>query len=112
MLCVDVACADEHQQFTRAQTVLNRLNIFANAASLGGVESLVVHPASLWRLHHSPEQRLKAGINDGMLRISVGVEPNDDLIGDFEQALAGLYHVITDFANTEKLQQLMKYIWR
>lgn len=90
MLCVEVAGVNEHQQFTRAQTVLNRLNIFANAASLGGVESLAVHPASMWGLHHSPEQKLKAGINDGMLRISVGIEHIDDLIGDFEQALAGL----------------------
>lgn len=90
MLCVEVAGADEHQQFTHAQTVLSRLKIFANAASLGGVESLAVHPASMWGLHHSPEQKLKAGINDGMLRISVGIEHIDDMIGDFEQALAGL----------------------
>ncbi|MFB2118283.1 PLP-dependent aspartate aminotransferase family protein [Parapedobacter sp. 2B3] len=90
MLCVEIAGADERQQFGRAQAVLNRLRIFANAASLGGVESLVVHPASMWGLHHSPEQKLKAGINDGMLRISVGIEHIDDLIGDFEQALAGL----------------------
>ena len=90
MLCVEVAGADERQQFAHAQTVLNRLKIFANAASLGGVESLAVHPASMWGLHHSPEQKLKAGINDGMLRISVGIEHIDDLIGDFEQALAGL----------------------
>jgi len=88
MLCVEVAGADEYQQFARAQAVLNRLKIFANAASLGGVESLVVHPASMWGLHHSPEQKAKAGINDGMLRISVGIEHIDDLIGDFEQALA------------------------
>ena len=90
MLCVEVAGADEHQQFTRAQAVLSRLKVFANAASLGGVESLAVHPASMWGLHHSPEQKQKAGINDGMLRISVGIEHVDDLIGDFEQALAGL----------------------
>ncbi len=87
MLCVEVDGNDEHQQFERALTVLNSLRIFANAASLGGVESLAVHPASMWGLHHSPEQKLKAGINDGMLRISVGVEHIDDLIEDFEQAL-------------------------
>ncbi|SKB27916.1 methionine-gamma-lyase [Parapedobacter luteus] len=87
MLCVEIAGKDEQEQFTRAQTVLNSLQLFANAASLGGVESLVVHPASMWGLHHSPEQKLKAGINDGMLRISVGIEHEEDLIGDFEQAL-------------------------
>ena len=88
MLCVEVDGNDEKEQFDRAQTVLNNLQIFANAASLGGVESLAVHPASMWGLHHSPEQKRKAGINDGMLRISVGIEHIDDLIGDFEQALA------------------------
>src|SRR5690606_5743970 len=87
MLCVEVDGKDEQEQFARAQLVLNTLRIFANAASLGGVESLAVHPASMWGLHHSPEQKLKAGINDGMLRISVGIEHIDDLIGDFEQAL-------------------------
>ena len=88
MLSVEVAGDSEEQQFYRAQKVLNSLRIFANAASLGGVESLAVHPASMWGLHHSPEQKLKAGINDGMLRISVGIEHIDDLIADFDQALA------------------------
>lgn len=87
MLCVEVGGENEHAQFEHAQTVLNNLHIFANAASLGGVESLVVHPASMWGLHHSPEQKLKAGINDGMLRISVGIENIEDLVADFEQAL-------------------------
>ncbi len=86
MLCVEMDGKDETQQFAHAQLALNSLRIFANAASLGGVESLVVHPASMWGLHHSPEQKQKAGINDGMLRISVGIEHIDDLIGDFEQA--------------------------
>ncbi|MFC3198716.1 trans-sulfuration enzyme family protein [Parapedobacter deserti] len=88
MLCVEIDGEDEQEQFARAQTVLNHLRIFANAASLGGVESLAVHPASMWGMHHSPEQKQKAGINDGMLRISVGIEHIEDLIADFEQALA------------------------
>lgn len=88
MLCIEVDGKDEQEQFVRAQTVLNHLQVFANAASLGGVESLAVHPASMWGLHHSPEQKLKAGINDGMLRISVGIEHIEDLITDFEQGLA------------------------
>lgn len=87
MLCVEMDRKDEQEQYVRAQTVLKNLRVFANAASLGGVESLAVHPASMWGLHHSPEQKLKAGINDGMLRISVGIEHIDDLTGDFEQAL-------------------------
>lgn len=88
MLCVELAGETEKIQFQRAQTVLNSFEIFANAASLGGVESLAVHPASMWGMHHSKEQKEKAGINDGMLRISVGIEHIDDIISDFEQALA------------------------
>lgn len=86
MLCIEVAGKDETVQFERAQIIINNLQVFGNAASLGGVESLIVHPASMWGLHHSPEQKQKAGINDGMLRISVGIEHIDDLIGDFQQA--------------------------
>lgn len=88
MLCVELAAASEEEGFERAQYVLQKLTLFANAASLGGVESLAVHPASMWGLHHSKEQKKKAGINDAMLRISVGIEHAADLIADFDQALA------------------------
>jgi len=90
MLCVEVDGRSEQEQFSRAQRILDRLQLFTNAASLGGVESLVVHPASMWGMHHAPEQKQQAGINDGMLRISVGIEHIGDLIADFEQALTDL----------------------
>ncbi len=90
MLCIEVAGKDESEQFRNAQTIIDALRVFGNAASLGGVESLIVHPASMWGLHHSPEQKQKAGISDGMLRISVGIEHIDDLIGDFQQAFEHL----------------------
>lgn len=88
MLCIEVAGADDDAEFQNAQTILSNLRIFANAASLGGVESLAVHPASMWGSHHSDEQKKTSGITRGMLRISVGIEHIDDLIGDFEQAIA------------------------
>lgn len=88
MLCVEVAGADEDEEFRNAQTILTNLRVFANAASLGGVESLIVHPASMWGSHHSNEQKKTSGITRGMLRISVGIEHIDDLIGDFQQAIA------------------------
>lgn len=88
MLCVEVAGEDENAAFRNAQTILSNLRIFANAASLGGVESLVVHPASMWGSHHTDEQKKTSGITRGMLRISVGIEHIDDLIGDFQQAIA------------------------
>lgn len=86
MLCLEVDGQDEQQQFDRAQLILRKLNVFANAASLGGVESLIVHPASMWGQHHSKQQKEKAGINNGLLRISVGIEHIDDLTADFAQA--------------------------
>ena len=87
MLCIEVAGKDEENEFKNAQTILNNLKIFANAASLGGVESLVVHPASMWGSHHSAKQKKTSGITRGMLRISVGIEHIDDIITDWKQAI-------------------------
>jgi cystathionine beta-lyase len=58
------------------------------ALSLGGVESLVCVPSRTSHRLMSPEERLRAGINDGLVRVSVGIEDADDLLADFEQALA------------------------
>lgn len=90
MLCIEVAGKDETDEFKNAQTILNNLKLFANAASLGGVESLVVHPASMWGSHHSSSQKKVSGITLGMLRISVGIEHIEDIIADWEQAIAKL----------------------
>lgn len=90
MICITIAGADEQDSFLRAQQLLNKLTVFANAASLGGVESLIVHPASMWGSHHSAEQKKTSGISQGMLRISVGIEHIEDLIADFEQAFQPL----------------------
>ncbi len=87
MLCIDVAGANDQEQFARAQVLLNNLKVFSNAVSLGGVESLIAHPASMWGASQTEEQRKKSGITTGLLRISVGIEHIDDLIADFEQAL-------------------------
>lgn len=90
MLCIEVAGNNEEEEFKNAQTILGNLRIFVNAASLGGVESLVVHPASMWGSHHSKEQKETSGITRGMLRISVGIEHIDDIISDWEQAISKL----------------------
>ena len=87
MLCIEVIGDTEQQAHKNAQNILNKLEIFANAASLGGVESLVVHPASMWGSHHNKTQKTSSGITPGMLRISVGIEHIDDLIQDFQNAL-------------------------
>ncbi|WP_020593339.1 trans-sulfuration enzyme family protein [Kiloniella laminariae] len=70
-----------------AKRVLERVEIFALAVSLGGVESLIEHPASMTHAAVPPEHRAQIGITDNLIRLSVGVEEADDLIEDLRQAL-------------------------
>ncbi len=88
MMSFEVKGETDAERFQRAQRLINRLKLAVNAVSLGGVETLVVHPASMWRYHYSDEQRAAAGINAGLIRLSVGIEHIDDLIADVEQALS------------------------
>ncbi|QQS54416.1 MAG: PLP-dependent transferase [Candidatus Competibacteraceae bacterium] len=66
---------------------LERCRIFVLAESLGGVESLIEHPAIMTHASVPPEVRLELGIDDGLVRLSVGVEAVEDLVADLEQAL-------------------------
>jgi cystathionine gamma-lyase len=70
-----------------ARRFLERVEIFALAESLGGVESLIEHPAIMTHASIPAEQRAALGIGDTLIRISVGVEDLDDLIADLDQAL-------------------------
>jgi len=70
------------------ERLLLGLRWFTLAESLGGVESLVAHPASMTHASMTPEARLRAGISDGLIRLSVGIEDPADLIEDLRQALA------------------------
>jgi cystathionine beta-lyase/cystathionine gamma-synthase len=74
----------------KAATVLGRTHVYALAESLGGVESLISHPASMTHASVPPERRNEMGITDGLIRLSTGVEDADDLIADLEQAFKGL----------------------
>jgi cystathionine beta-lyase/cystathionine gamma-synthase len=69
--------------------VFDRFRLFTRAESLGGVESLVCHPASMTHASVPREARLAMGFADGLLRLSVGIEDLDDLRADLDQALAG-----------------------
>ena len=73
----------------RAAAMLNRVRVFSLAESLGGVESLISHPASMTHASVEPERRAALGISEGLVRLSVGVEDAGDLIADLEQALEG-----------------------
>ncbi len=74
----------------RVKTMLDRVRLFSLAESLGGVESLISHPASMTHASVEPARRATLGITEGLVRLSVGVEDADDLLGDLEQALHGL----------------------
>jgi cystathionine gamma-lyase/cystathionine beta-lyase/cystathionine gamma-lyase/homocysteine desulfhydrase len=74
----------------RGAAVLRRARIFALAESLGGVESLISHPATMTHASVPREEREKVGLTDGLVRISVGIEDVEDLLADLEQALSAL----------------------
>ncbi|NCX93223.1 MAG: cystathionine gamma-synthase [Gammaproteobacteria bacterium] len=76
--------------FEKTAAFLKELQIFTLAESLGGVESLVCHPATMTHASIPKEQREKRGITDGFVRLSVGIEHADDLIADLDTALKKL----------------------
>jgi cystathionine beta-lyase/cystathionine gamma-synthase len=73
-----------------AHRFLSSTKIFALAESLGGVESLLSHPASMTHAAIPREERLKNGLSDSLIRISIGVEDVDDLIADLDQGIGSL----------------------
>jgi cystathionine gamma-lyase len=75
-------------QFSDVDTVVRRLKVFTFAESLGGVESLVCHPATMTHASIPKELRDSRGITDTLLRLSIGIEDVADLIADLQQALA------------------------
>ena len=74
----------------KANAVLSRCRLFSLAESLGGVESLISHPASMTHASVDPARRAQLGITEGLIRLSCGVEDVDDLLGDLEHA----FHVV------------------
>ncbi len=73
----------------RAKTFLEKVSLCSLAESLGGVETLISHPATMTHASVPAEQRARLGITDGLVRISVGIEDVEDLIADLEQAFNG-----------------------
>ena len=70
-----------------ATKVLSSTKLFSLAESLGGVESLINHPASMTHASIPREERLKNGLTDGLIRLSIGIEDADDLVEDLKQAI-------------------------
>jgi cystathionine beta-lyase/cystathionine gamma-synthase len=73
--------------FAAAKTLLDSVEVMSLAESLGGVETLISHPASMTHASVPPEEREKLGIADGLVRVSVGIENLEDLVADLERAL-------------------------
>ena len=73
-----------------ARRFLEQCHLFALAESLGGVESLIEHPPSMTHASIPAEQRRASGLDDGLIRLSVGVEDLEDLQEDLEQAFASV----------------------
>jgi cystathionine beta-lyase/cystathionine gamma-synthase len=70
-----------------ARSVLNSVKIFTLTGSLGGVESILSYPKEMSHIAFTPEERSRMGIEDGLIRLSIGLEDAADLIEDLSQAL-------------------------
>ena len=75
---------------SESRTFLESLRLFSLAESLGGVESLIEHPAIMTHASVDADARQALGITDGLVRLSVGIEDADDLLGDLDQALSAI----------------------
>jgi cystathionine beta-lyase/cystathionine gamma-synthase len=84
MISFDVGSLD------KAKKLLKSVRLCALAESLGGVETLISHPATMTHASVPPEERQQIGVTDGLVRISVGIEDVEDIIADLKQALGGL----------------------
>ena len=76
--------------FASAKKFLTGIKLFTLAESLGGVESLICHPASMTHASVPPEERRRIGLSDGLVRLAVGIEDVEDLIADIKNGLACL----------------------
>ena len=72
---------------TAATELMSRMKLITVAESLGGVESLCAYPPKMSHASYSPEERIRMGIHDSLIRLSIGVEDVDDIIADLNQAL-------------------------
>jgi cystathionine gamma-synthase len=94
MLSVELEGDDPAIQEQTVRAFVEGLTCFTLAESLGGVESLIAHPATMTHAAMSAEARAAAGISDGLLRLSIGIEALEDLQADLDAALARAQQVI------------------
>ncbi|HYG06987.1 MAG TPA: O-succinylhomoserine (thiol)-lyase [Stenotrophomonas sp.] len=101
MISFELGGATALAQEAAVRAFVDGLRYFTLAESLGGVESLIAHPASMTHAAMTPEARAKAGISDGLLRLSVGIEASDDLVADLAAALERADRAATEAARKQ-----------
>ncbi|MBV9829697.1 MAG: O-acetylhomoserine aminocarboxypropyltransferase/cysteine synthase, partial [Alphaproteobacteria bacterium] len=69
------------------QRFIDALRMFYHVANIGDARSLAIHPASTTHSQLTPEEQLKTGVSDGYIRLSIGIEHEDDIVADLKQAL-------------------------
>jgi len=84
-----IVAGEPETALRRARRMCERLELVTLAVSLGGTESLIEHPASMTHAMIPREDRLKGGLPDGLVRLSVGLESSKDILLDLQQALDG-----------------------
>jgi len=87
MLSFELASCPGDDPHAAVRAFVDGLRCFTLAESLGGVESLVAHPATMTHAAMTPEARAHAGISEGLLRLSVGIESPEDLVADLQAGL-------------------------
>ena len=85
-----VSFALKDDSVEQAKALLSATEVFTLAESLGGVESLIEHPASMTHASIPAEERKKIGLSDSLIRLSIGVEEEEDLLADLDQAFASI----------------------
>jgi len=75
---------------TNADTLINNVKLFSHLANVGDAKSLIIHPAATTHEQLSPADQKASGVEPGLIRLSIGIEHIDDIIGDLEQAFAAI----------------------
>ncbi|HEX7991380.1 MAG TPA: PLP-dependent transferase, partial [Stenotrophomonas sp.] len=96
MLSFELAACQGEDPYAAVRAFLDGLHYFTLAESLGGVESLVAHPATMTHAAMSAEARAAAGISECLLRLSVGIESSEDLVADLQAGLERAAKVIAE----------------
>ena len=92
------------------RSLVKSLKLFTLAESLGGVESLIAHPSTMTHATMSPEDRYRAGLSDGLLRLSIGLEAEQDLLADLDAGLARARRSLNDHTPSSEILEGRRHV--